>query len=390
MKITDVRTRVVEWRGKTTPPAPHFCTNPIDLLALPADSMAAFRFHGWLLVEVFTDAGHVGLGNAALCPRITKQLIDLYLKPLLIGKDPFDSEFLWQHMYRQTMAFGRKGVGMVAISAVDIAIWDILGKAAGQPVFRLLGGRTKEKIPVYASRLYSQKLEDLAAEAQRYKDEGYSAMKMRFGWGPIDGAAGMQRNIELIKTVREVIGYEIDLMADAYMGWTLDYARRMVKLIEPYQLRWLEEPVIADDVEGYAALKSLGRVPIAGGEHEFTIYGFRRLLEAQAVDYIQFDTNRVGGFSQARKIAAMAEAHSVPVIPHAGQMHNYHLVMASLNSPISEYFPIVDVEIGNELFWYIFDGEPLAKGGYINLSDDLPGLGLTIKEDELSKFVVIE
>src|SRR4030095_15800078 len=148
------------------------------LLALPADSMAAFRFHGWLLVEVFTDAGHVGLGNAALCPRITKQLIDLYLKPLLIGKDPFDSEFLWQHMYRQTMAFGRKGVGMVAISAVDIAIWDTLGKATGQPVFRLLGGRTKEKIPVYASRLYSQKLDDLAAEAQRYKDEGYLAMKM--------------------------------------------------------------------------------------------------------------------------------------------------------------------------------------------------------------------
>src|SRR4029453_11201055 len=185
-------------------------------------------------------------------------------------------------------------------------------------------------------------------------------------------------------------GYEIDLMADAYMGWTLDYARRMVTLLEPYQLRWLEEPVIADDVEGYAALKSLGRVPIAGGEHEFTIYGFRRLLEAQAVDYIQFDTNRVGGFSPARKIAAMAEAHSVPVIPHAGQMHNYHLVMAGLNSPIAEYFPIVDVEIGNELFWYIFEGEPQAKRGYIDLSDDVPGLGLTIKEDALSNFSVIE
>ena len=129
-------------------------------------------------------------------------------------------------MYRQTMAFGRKGVGMVAISAVDIAIWDILGKATGQPVFRLLGGRTKEKIPVYASRLYSQKLEDLAAEAQRYKDEGYSAMKMRFGWGPIDGAAGMQRNIELVKTVREVIGYEIDLMAmRTWVGrWTMHAA----------------------------------------------------------------------------------------------------------------------------------------------------------------------
>ena len=162
MKITDVRTRVVEWRGKTVPPQPHFCTNPIDLLALPADAMASFRFHGWLIVEVFTDTGLVGIGNAALSPRVTKQVIDLYLKPLLLGKDPFDTEYLWQHMYRQTMAFGRKGIGMVAISAVDIAIWDVLGKATGQPVFKLLGGRTKARIPVYASRLYSQPLDELA------------------------------------------------------------------------------------------------------------------------------------------------------------------------------------------------------------------------------------
>jgi L-alanine-DL-glutamate epimerase-like enolase superfamily enzyme len=289
-------------------------------------------------------------------------------------------------MYRQTLAFGRKGLGMAAISAVDIAMWDIIGKSTGQPVFRLLGGRTKAKIPVYASRLYSQNLEDLAAEARRYKEEGYRAMKLRFGWGPVDGAAGMERNLELLRTVREAIGYEIDLMADAYMGWTLDYARRMVPLIEPYRLRWLEEPVIPDDIHGYAALKAMARVPIAGGEHEFTIYGFRELLDAGAVDYIQFDTNRVGGITQARKIAAMAEAHSVPVIPHAGQLHNYHIVMASLNSPMAEFFPVVDVEVGNELFWYIFDGEPTPINGHIDLKDDVPGLGLAIKEDALTRF----
>ncbi len=390
MKITDVRTRVVEWRGETVPPQPHFCTNPIDVLDLSQDSMASFRFHGWLIVEVFTDTGHVGIGNAALSPRVTKQTIDLYLKPLLIGGDPFDYEFLWQHMYRQTMAFGRKGVGMVAISAVDIAIWDILGKAAGQPVFKLLGGRTKKKIPVYASKLYSQPLDKLAEEAQSYKEQGYGAMKMRFGWGPLDGAAGMQRNVELLRTLREVIGYEIDLMADAYMGWTLDYARRMLPLLEPFQLRWLEEAVIPDDIHGYAALKSLGIVPIAGGEHEFTLYGFREMLEAKALDYIQFDTNRVGGVTQARKIAALAEAYSVPVIPHAGQMHNFHVVMASLNSPMAEFFPVSSVEIGNELFWYIFEGEPLPHNGSIDLRDDLPGLGLTIKEDALKNFEVIE
>src|SRR5499427_9487402 len=278
MKITDVRTRVVEWRGKTVPPQPHFCTNPMDLLDLPSDSMGGFRFYGWLIVEVFTDSGLVGIGNAALCPRITKELIDLYLKPLLIGKDPFDYEFLWQLMYRQTMAFGRKGVAMVAISAVDIAIWDVMGKAARQPVYKLLGGRTKPRIPVYASRLYSQPLEQLAQEVECYKRQGYRAMKLRFGWGPLDGAAGMQRNVELVRTAREVIGYEIDLMADAYMGWTLDYARRMLPLLEPFQLRWLEEPVIPDDISGYSALKALNRVPIACGEHEFYLHGFREIL----------------------------------------------------------------------------------------------------------------
>jgi L-rhamnonate dehydratase len=356
-----------------------------------ASSMSTFTFHGWLIVEVFTDDGHVGIGNAALAPQVTKQTIDLYFRPILIGADPWDIEFLWQHVYRKTMAFGRKGIGMAAISAVDIALWDILGKSAKQPVYRLLGGRTKARIPVYASRLYSTAFDELAAEANRYKSEGYKAMKLRFGWGPIDGAAGMQRNVDLVRTVREAVGNEIDVMADAYMGWTLDYAKRMMPLLEPFHLRWLEEPVIPDDIRGYAELRSYQRIPIAGGEHEFTLYGFRELLEASAVDYIQFDTNRVGGITQARKICALAEAHSIPVIPHAGQMHNYHVVMASLNCPMAEYFPVVDVEVGNELFWYIFQGEPRAKDGFVDLDERVPGLGLTIDEEALKQnFEILE
>jgi L-alanine-DL-glutamate epimerase-like enolase superfamily enzyme len=389
MKITEVRTRVVEWEGATVALPPHFCTNPMDLVSFGDASMGNFAFHGWVLVEIFTDAGLVGLGNAALSPRVTKTLIDTYLKPLLVGADPWDTEYLWQQMYRRTMAFGRKGVAMTAISAVDIALWDLLGKDAKQPVYRLLGGRTKERIPVYASRLYAMPIPELRAEAQKYKDEGFKAMKVRFGWGPIDGAAGMQKNIELLRNVREVIGYDVDLMADAYMGWTLDYAKRMLPLIEPFHLRWLEEPVIPDDTRGYKELKSYGRVPIAGGEHEFTSFGFRDLLEANALDYIQFDTNRVGGISQARKISALAESFQVPVVPHAGQMHNYHVVMANLNSPIAEFFPKVDVEVGNELFWYIFDGEPVPVDGYIDLDENVPGLGLTVNEESLKRFKVV-
>ncbi|HKU27971.1 MAG TPA: L-rhamnonate dehydratase [Candidatus Sulfotelmatobacter sp.] len=390
MKINEIRTRVLRWRGKTTPLPSHFCTNPMDLLQLPEASMQTFTFHEWLIVEIFTDDGLTGLGNAALAPQVAKQVIDQYLKPLLVGENPWDIERLWQLMYRQTMAFGRKGIGMVAISAVDIALWDLLGKAVRQPVFRLLGGRTKTRIPVYASRLYSVDLSELAGEAKRYKDEGYKAMKLRFGWGPADGAAGVQRNLDLIRTVRQSVGDDVDVMADAYMGWTLDYAKRILPLLEPFRLRWLEEPVIPDDIHGYAELKSATRIPIAGGEHEFTIYGFRELIEAHALDYIQFDTNRVGGLTQARKIAALAEAHSIPVIPHAGQMHNYHLVMASFNSPMAEYFPVVDVEVGNELFWYIFRGEPRAANGSIDLDDAIPGLGIQIDENGLKEFEIIE
>jgi L-alanine-DL-glutamate epimerase-like enolase superfamily enzyme len=390
MKITEIRTRVVQWRGKTVPLPPHFCTNPMDAVApmLAKATMGTFAFHGWLVVEIRADNGLVGIGNAALSPQVTKQVVDLYLKPLLIGADPWDTEFLWQHMYRKTMAFGRKGIAMVAISAVDIALWDLLGKSAKQPVYRLLGGRTKPRIPVYASRLYSTPLDELAAEARKYRDAGYKAMKLRFGWGPVDGAEGMQRNVALVRTAREAVGEGIDIMADAYMGWNLDYARRMIPLLEGFNLRWLEEPVIPDDIHGYAELRRLGRIPIAGGEHEHTIHGFRDLIEARAVDVIQFDTNRVGGITQARKIAALAEAHSIPVIPHAGQMHNYHVVMASLNSPMAEFFPPVDVEVGNELFWYIFRGEPMAKDGFIDLDEDTPGLGLSIDEEKLKQFDV--
>ena len=418
MKITEVRTRVVQWEGETVPLPPHFCTNPMDLVSFreasmgnhPTDEdlsvhpknktrvlgdpgvgtpMKNFAFHGWVLVEIFSDAGLVGLGNAALSPLVTKTLIDTYLRPILVNADPWDTEFLWQQMYRRTIAFGRKGVAMTAISAVDVALWDLIGKDAKQSVFRLLGGRTKEKIPVYASRLYAMPIAALQAEAQRYKDLGYKAMKLRFGWGPMDGAEGMQKNSELVSSVREVIGDGIDLMADAYMGWTLDYAKRMLPLLEPFHLRWLEEPVIPDDTRGYSELKRAGRVPIAGGEHEFTIFGFRELLENNALDYIQFDTNRVGGISQARKISALAESFQVPVVPHAGQMHNYHVVMASLNSPIAEFFPRVDVEVGNELFWYIFDGEPEPVDGFIDLDESKPGLGLTVNEESLKRFKVI-
>lgn len=390
MKITRVRARTFEWKGKTVPPQPNFCSNANDLLYVRNDSMGAFRFHGWTVVEVETDDGLVGIGNVALAPRIAKQIIDTYLTPLVIGEDPFDYEYLWQRMYRSTLAWGRKGVGMAAISAIDIALWDLMGKATGRPVFKLLGGRTKEKIPCYASKLYRTDLAEMQREAQTYIDQGFKAVKMRFGYGPKDGPDGVRKNIDSVAAVREVIGADIDLMLECYMGWNLEYTKRILPKLARFEPRWLEEPVVADDIDGYAELNAMNIMPISGGEHEFTVHGFKHLLDRKAVSVIQYDTNRVGGITAARKVNALAEAYSVPVIPHAGQMHNYHLTMSTLASPMSEYFPVNDVEIGNELFYYIFKGDPAPDNGFIDLRDDLPGLGLELSREHLQDFEIVE
>lgn len=390
MKITNIRARVFEWKGKTIAPQAHFCSNAMDVLYDKGDSMGTFRFHGWTVVEIETDSGLVGIGNVALAPRIAKQIIDLYLAPLVMGHDPFDYEYLWQRMYRSTHAWGRRGIGMAAISAIDIALWDLMGKATKKPVFKLLGGRTKEKIPCYASKLYRTDLKEMQLEAQSYLDQGFSAMKMRFGYGPKDGPEGVRKNLDSVAAVREVIGEDVDLMLECYMGWNLEYAKRILPKLERFQPRWLEEPVIADDIDGYAKLNQLTSIPISGGEHEFNLYGFKQLLEKDAVSVIQYDTNRVGGITAAHKINALAEAFSVPVIPHAGQMHNYHLTMSTLASPMSEFFPVHDVEVGNELFYYIFKGDPTPVNGFLDLDDELPGLGLSLATEHFEDFNIIE
>ena len=189
-KIKDIKTSIYKWTGEIVPPAQNFCTNPTDALRESGDKMKSFRFHQWLVCEVIADDGTVGLGNAALAPEVTKKAIDCYLKDLVIGEDPFDYDYLWDKMYRSTMAWGRKGIGMIGISAIDLGIWDLMGKLKKKPVFELLGGRTKDKIPVYASKLYSQPIKDLQIEAEKYLNEGFKMFKMRFGWGPKDGTEG--------------------------------------------------------------------------------------------------------------------------------------------------------------------------------------------------------
>jgi L-alanine-DL-glutamate epimerase-like enolase superfamily enzyme len=344
-----------------------------------------------VLVRVTTDEGLYGLGSVGTGNGAAGYVLEHYLKPIVMGENPFNVELLWEKMFRGTLNYGRKGLIIEAISAVDIAVWDIMGKATGEPVYNLLGGKTRDKIRVYASRLYAQKnLDVLACQAVAFVRQGFTALKQRFGYGPRDGADGMRRNLELIKTVRDVVGPEIEIMADVYMGWDVPYSIRMIRMLEDagVDLQWVEEPVIPDDIDGYAQIRRAVHTPISGGEHEFTRYGYRELIRKEAVDILQPDVNRVGGITEARKIWAMASAYNLAVVPHAGQLHNYHLVMSHLNSPIAEYFPAPSeggAPDDDTLFWELFVGEPKAESGFLALPEK-PGLGLELNEENVRQW----
>lgn len=389
MKITNVKTKLYQWTGPVKTSDTIFAT-PLSPLPFQEDLQAPFRFFSWLVVEIETDAGHVGIGNAGLAPDIAKQIIDAKLTHLLVGENPMNTEYLFEKMYRSTVAYGRKGIVLAAISALDIALWDIKGKATEQPVFMLLGGRTKKKINTYYSRLYTRNLDSLQQEAAHYKELGFSGMKLRCGYPLTDGMAGMRKNVEMVKVVRETVGEDVDVMVEAYMGFDYSYARQFLKALEPYNPRWVEELLLPDEIHNFAQLKKNTDIPLSGGEHEFSRYGFHDLIKAEALDIFQFDTNRVGGFTEAQKICNMAHNYGIDVIPHGGQMHNLHVVMSSFASPMAEYFPKTEIEVGNEMFWYIFDGEAIAEDGMLQLDDKKPGVGLTLKTEGLEHFNIIE
>lgn len=351
---------------------------PIDLGGDPV-------FH--VLVRVTTDDGLTGLGAIGLGSRAMADAVERLLGPLVLGRNPFDVELLWELMYRSTVNIGRKGLILEAISGIDIALWDILGKATGQPVYNLLGGRTRDRIRAYASYLYADRdLGRLANMAKGYVEAGFTAVKMRFGYGPQDGRAGMRKNVELVRTVRDAIGDDVDLMADAYMGWTAQYAIEMIRLLDDYQLAWIEEPVLPDDLDGYARIRASTRTAIAGGEHEFTRYGFKELITRGCVDYVQLDVNRVGGVTEAKKVWALAAAFSLPVVPHSQNYHNQHLIMSHLNSPLSEYLP-PDYRDGDTFLSELFVGDAVARDGYITLSDK-PGMGVELNEAVVAKYLL--
>jgi L-alanine-DL-glutamate epimerase-like enolase superfamily enzyme len=252
----------------------------------------------------------------------------------------------------------------------------------------LLGGKTKERVRAYASRCYAMEdLDALAEEAKGYVAQGFTALKQRFGFGPEDGIRGMKRNVELIKTVRDAIGDEIELAADAYMGWDYAYASEIERRLREFGLSWIEEPFMPDDLQSYVRFTAESHTRISMGEHETSLYGYKQLIDLHVADILQPDCNRVGGITAMKKICALAEAAHIPIFPHSNEAHNLHIIVSQSNCPLIEYFPDVEPDTGNELFWKVFDGEPHAEVGYITPTG-APGLGITLNRERMAPLLM--
>lgn len=397
LHVTGVRVRAFDARGLPDHPL-HPPVQNLDgpSLSGPVSSLPDARTHaalyagpvGVIVVQVETDAGIVGVGTGGVPNAGTAAILQHHFAPLILGEDPLEIERLWDRMYLSSLRFGRGGAVMAAIAAIDIALWDIAGKVQGVPVHQLLGEPVRPRIEVYASKLYATAdLDALRAEARDYLGQGFRMMKQRFGYGPADGEKGVRGNVELIRTLRETVGDDVEIAADAYMGWDLEYAIRMERELREFRLWWIEEPLLPQDVDGYVELRRESETPITHGEHSFTRQEFRTLIDAGAADILQPDANRAGGITEGRRIFALGQAAGVPMVPHSNELHNLHLAFTQPNCPFAEYFPEAAGMDRNSVFWSLFRGNPVQQDGWL-AAPTAPGIGYELDEDTAEQLEV--
>ena len=387
MRIGDVRLRHVSGR---MPFDGEFWE---ERLIRPVDIYPAYRAQGpevlpkaddgtyrieTFFVEIESDDGLVGIGGPI--PLDQAFVIDVNLRPYLLGLDPLAHELVWDVLYRASV-HGRKGVKMMAISAVDCALWDLKGRYFNAPVYRLLGGPTRDEIPAYASALGYSVDPDRAAERSRdLVRQGFTAMKWFFRYGPADGPEGMVRNAQLVSAVRGAVGDSVDVMLDCWMSWDVPYTIQMAERLEEYEPRWLEEPVLPDKIESYAAIRRQVRVPIAGGEHEYTRWGLKALMDAEAVDVLQPDIYWAGGITEMLKICALASTYDLPVIPHGHSTPaSAHLIASQ---PVSVCPRLEYLVKWNEIHQFFLKTPLKPRGGVVRLPDT-PGIGMELDESRV-------
>jgi len=322
-----------------------------------------------MVVEIKTDDNITGYGYIGGASRGSVDAIEDQFKIFLEGADPFATELIWEQCFRASQYYGRKGAALSAISGIDIALWDIKGKALEKPVYELIGGKTKDRLRAYATGIYTE----------RHKEMGFRDVKIPVRYGPADGKEGLKKNEEDIKKTRELIGPDGDVMLDCYMALDVPYTIQLAKVARQYGVKWIEEPVLPDKVDSYRRIKdAVPDIMITGGEHEFTRYGFKELLEKHAVDLIQPDIYRAGGISEVMKIAAMSSAYDIPIILHGIGAPAYHFEMATPHSPMAEYWDVY--ASGGEP---VFINEPTIKDGHV-VFNDRPGFGYELNPKVLA------
>jgi D-galactarolactone cycloisomerase len=357
-----------------------------------AYSQAWVRARTALLVEVVTDDGRSGWGEAYGPPGPSRAIVDELYAPRLLGRDPLDAAVLWEECYALTRDYGRTGFPVAALSAVDIALWDLRGQALGQPVAKLLGGVFRPRLHAYATGLYRHDVADnaraLAEEAGGYAAEGFQAMKLKVGFG-------VEEDLRNVRAVREAIGPERRLMVDANHAYDAMTAVRLGRLMEPCDIGWFEEPVVPEDLEGYRQVKAALAIPVAGGEAEYTRWGFRELCARRCVDILQPDICGCGGFTEAQRIAALASAWGITVYPHVwgsavGLHASLHWAAALPPNPAA----LVPGDLWFELdrtpnpFRERLALEPLAQAGDMIEVPQRPGLGLQVDRALIERYRV--
>ncbi len=324
---------------------------------------------GQLFVHLKTDVDVEGLGIGQASPGV-RDVVEKGLKGLLLDEDPFNIEKLWDEMFRAVRGYGRKGVALCALSAIDIGLWDLKAKALQLPLYRLLGEYSNE-VPIYGSGGWTHYSSDeLVDEMTGYVEQGVKRLKMKVGK---ESGRSEREDIDRVAAVRKAVGDDVALYVDANNGYYAKQAIYMAAEFEQSQVGWFEEPVTADDIAGLAEVKRASTIPIASGEHEFSKYGFKELLSQGAVDIVQADVGRVGGVTEWLKVAHMAQAFNVPMTTHGFEQVSLHLGCAITNLKAIEELKI---ERDADEVWYT--ELPEQRDGMSAPFRDRPGLGLEL------------
>jgi L-rhamnonate dehydratase len=333
-----------------------------------------------LYLKIGTTAGAEGFYGPI--DKEVAIVVDEQLRPFLMGKDALAQEKLWDQLYRSNR-HARRGAFLMAISAVDNTLWDLRGKYFRTPVYRLLGGPTRQSVEVYASCLgYSVEPEKAQSRAAALKKEGFRYQKWFLAYGPGDGPEGMRKNVELVRLLREAVGDDLELMFDVYSGWNLPYALEWAKQVERYRPRWIEEATQAEKIGAFAELHRGTSIPIASGEHiqgRWEVYDY---LKESALSVLQCDPEWCGGTSELLKICALASIFDVPVIPHG---HSIHAALHAIASQSPAVCPLAEYLILKMQSYYHFErNPPVVKQAHLALPD-APGYGIELDEGKIER-----